>query len=82
MKILICAPSNNAANELAIRIIDSVPKTDLLRYLAISCNFNEIPEKLKPYCNYQQMNTEFYHPSMKDLLKFRIIVSTCVNAAR
>jgi len=46
-KILACAPSNNAADLLADKLLDHVPKESILRMNAASRDVSHLPQKLK-----------------------------------
>lgn len=79
-KMLVCAPSNSAANELARRLVGNIPTTDMIRFVAHACSYSDIPREVLPYINYK--DREFFHPSMDDLRKYRIVVTTLTNSAR
>lgn len=76
--ILICAPSNHAADEVARRLVGTIPSTDLLRFIAASRSIQNIHKEVIEYSNFSQgFCTQIY-----DFTKYRIIISTLVNAAR
>lgn len=79
-RVLVCAPSNSAATEVTRRLVEHIPRTDMLRYLAPSYNYLEIPEEVVPYVNYTR--GEFFHPTVDTLKQYKIVVSTLINAAR
>ncbi|KAF5285039.1 hypothetical protein FQR65_LT02351 [Abscondita terminalis] len=79
-RILVCTPSNFAADEIMKRLIkNGLSKMELFRYVAPSQSSDLIESSIKPYTN---LNVEFYHPPIDKLLKYIIIVTTIVNAAR
>lgn len=80
IRILICAPSNNSANEVAKRLT-IIPKKDMLRYVAAYYPAHDLPASIKPYANYNN-SLEHYHPSLKDLLAYQVVITTIVNASR
>lgn len=81
-RILICAPSNAATNEVAARLINTIPKSEMFRLLG-SAYANEVKQMgdIKHIANIQQ-DGEFYMPCMDDLLKYRVVMTTIVTAAR
>ncbi|CAG9824242.1 unnamed protein product [Phaedon cochleariae] len=82
-RMMVCAPSNAAANEVASRLVDTISHSDIFRLLgSVYGNMNDsVMAKLKPIVNVQPDGT-FYFPSMEELLKRRVLVTTIVTAAR
>ena len=76
--ILLCAPSDLAADILALRIKAHVPYEDLFRLNAPSRSFAEVPQALLPYCHI--VNDMFCLPSFTRLMRYRIVVTTCRDA--
>ncbi|KDQ60007.1 hypothetical protein JAAARDRAFT_593478 [Jaapia argillacea MUCL 33604] len=79
-RILACAPSNLAADTIALRLKDIGP-SQLFRMNALSRALNDlmnISPTLKPFCQING-NSVFAIPPIEDLLRFRVIVSTCVS---
>ena len=76
--ILLCAPSDPAADILALRIKAHVPYEDLFRLNAPSRSFAEVPQALLPYCHI--VNDMFSLPKFTRLMKYRIVVTTCRDA--
>ena len=76
--ILLCAPSDPAADILALRLRQHLTPTDLLRLNAPSRTFAEVPGELLPYC--YTANDQFMLPAFKTLMKLKIIVTTCRDA--
>ncbi|XP_044255237.1 putative helicase mov-10-B.1 [Tribolium madens] len=79
-KILICTPSNNAANEVTKRLIDTIPTTDLFRYIAPSFPYHLIPKEIKKYINFPAGN--YTLPTIEEFTKYRIVVTTLTSAAK
>jgi helicase MOV-10 len=79
-KVLACAPSNDAADLIAQRLID-IPnsKTNLFRLNATSRPKNLLPKNLIPYSQIDEMG--FAVPNVATLSTFRVIISTCVSAS-
>ncbi|WWC89628.1 uncharacterized protein L201_004553 [Kwoniella dendrophila CBS 6074] len=93
--ILICAPSNSAADTLARRLCKaSHPSADpasdttirpgiMLRLNNPSRTFAEVPGEILPFC-YVATSPDgietFSIPSFTDLMKYRVIISSCQDA--
>jgi len=81
--LLICAPSNAAADEVAKRLVIShighIPDKDILRIYASSYNPKNIPEQLKNCSNYKD---DFYYPSKEIIMKYAVVVATLTTAGR
>ena len=72
------APSNSAADLLAKHLIKQVPKSQILRFYALSRLEKLIPEDIMEISNFHAS-----HPTtMEDLMKYRIIVVTLITAGR
>ncbi|VEN64308.1 unnamed protein product [Callosobruchus maculatus] len=80
-RILVCAPSNAATNEIATRLIEVMPKSELFRFVGnIYGNDNKMV-RLTKIMNVHPDGT-FYMPSMEQLLEYRVLLTTLVTAAR
>ncbi|XP_072375647.1 putative helicase mov-10-B.1 [Diabrotica undecimpunctata] len=80
-RILICAPSNAATNEVAVRLRKIIPKTEIFRLLGAAYSQNKVElQGLEDIVNIE--HGEFFMPSMQDLLKYRILLTTIVTSAR
>ncbi|KAJ9601053.1 hypothetical protein L9F63_000788, partial [Diploptera punctata] len=84
--ILVCAPSNSAADEIAKRLVVNklcpngyIPESSIFRLYAASRNPSTIPEELKKCCNYIG---EFYYPSKEEIMKYNIVIVTLTTAGR
>ncbi len=76
--ILLCAPSDPAADTLALRLRHHLEPSELFRLNASSRTFAEVPGELLPYCCTE--NDLFTLPVFTILMAFRIIVTTCRDA--
>ncbi|MCJ1287571.1 hypothetical protein MMC26_006923 [Xylographa opegraphella] len=76
--ILLCAPSDPAADILALRIKAEVPYEDLFRLNSPSRSFAEVPGELLPYCH--TTGNLFSLPDFPKLMTYRIVVTTCRDA--
>ncbi len=73
-----CAPSNSAADILAQRLTSLSPE-ELFRCNAAFREPGSLPADLLPY-SYRPTH-QFSLPSLAQLAKYRVIVSTCNNAS-
>lgn len=81
-RILICAPSNSAANLICTRLLkfSSFSEKDLLRYVSYSYSASEIPDEMRKYCNIK--NGSVCHPTMESLMEFKLVITTLTTAGR
>lgn len=77
-RILVCAPSNSAADLLSTRL-SSLGLT-LFRFYAPSRNKELIPDALIPF-THRTVDGHFSVPPLAIVQRFRVVVSTCVSAA-
>lgn len=77
--ILLCAPSNQAADTLAKRLIPHLSPRVLLRMISPSRSFAEVPSELLSYCFVQ--NDCFSLPDWRKLMAYRLIVTTCADCS-
>ena len=75
--ILLCAPSNQAADTLTIRLKSFQP-TEMLRLNHFSRTFAEVPMDLMMYCAIED-NT-FSIPPIDTLMRYKIVITTCQDA--
>ncbi|KAF5356601.1 hypothetical protein D9758_008284 [Tetrapyrgos nigripes] len=78
-RILACAPNNSAADIIASRLAVALPPSQLLRLNSLSRKFSELPKTLRQYSVIND-NEVFAMPSLADLRKFRVVISTCISA--
>jgi helicase MOV-10 len=74
-----CAPSNSAADLIAI-MLSSLGKDKLFRFYAPSRPKVAVPQELHPFA-YENESGYFSHPSLLVLEQYKVIVCTCVSAA-
>ncbi|KAI0747145.1 P-loop containing nucleoside triphosphate hydrolase protein [Daedaleopsis nitida] len=77
-RILACAPSNSAADILALRL-STLSTDELFRCNAAFRDPSSVPAQLVPY-TFRQGNN-YALPPLDTLAKYRVIVTTCINAA-
>ena len=78
-KVLACAPSNSAADLIASRLRGHLSTNELFRFYAPSRFKDQVPDELRPYTFTK--DSHFTVPIMSRLLRFRVIVSTCVSSS-
>ncbi|KAI5795123.1 P-loop containing nucleoside triphosphate hydrolase protein [Geopyxis carbonaria] len=76
--ILLCAPSQEAADTLALRLIPHFNPNALLRLQQTSRTFKEVPSSLLAYSYIE--NDMFSIPAWEKLMRFRIVVCSCRDA--
>ncbi|KAI8935253.1 hypothetical protein NX059_007842 [Plenodomus lindquistii] len=77
--ILICAPSEAAADTLALRLKEYLSVKQLLRLNRPGRADNEVPSELTQYC-YMKRDM-YYLPPFKTLMAYNVVVTSCRDAA-
>lgn len=77
--MLACAPSNTAADLLALRISSHLKTDELYRLYALSRSVADCPEALLPYCSINQHGV-FKFLKARQFKTYRVVVSTCSSA--
>ncbi|KAG5351366.1 hypothetical protein C0989_006827 [Termitomyces sp. Mn162] len=78
-RILACAPSNSAADLIAMRLRDLSP-SEMFRFYAPSRAKDQVPLELLDYA-YSRPDGHFSVPPMARIKRFRVVVTTCVSAS-
>ncbi|KAL8665546.1 MAG: hypothetical protein Q9168_007682 [Polycauliona sp. 1 TL-2023] len=73
--ILVCAPSDSAADTLALRLQSHFEPKVMFRLNDYSRTFAEVPQELLPYCYVQ--SDIFHLPPLPELMSCKIIIATC-----
>ncbi|XP_025829090.1 putative helicase MOV-10 isoform X2 [Agrilus planipennis] len=82
-KILICAPSNSAVDELTKRLVRrGISNCELFRWISSSYSIEAVPVDIIKFSNIDCKLGQYFHPSIKEILKFRIVATTIVSAAK
>ena len=79
-RVLACAPSNSAADVIALRLSEVFEKHELFRFYAPSREKAAVPRALLPY-TFVNGDGTFSHPALDTVKSYRVIVSTCISAA-
>ncbi|KAH7346026.1 P-loop containing nucleoside triphosphate hydrolase protein [Pyrenochaeta sp. MPI-SDFR-AT-0127] len=77
--MIICAPSEAAADTIALRLKKYLETTQLFRLNRPGRADNEVPHELMQYCHIE--NDMFHLPPFKTLMAFNVIVTSCRDAA-
>ena len=70
--ILVCAPSNPAADTVAKRLSRHLPPDDMFRLNAANRTFAEVPDILLPYCCIA--DDTFGLPNFDRLMQYKVVV--------
>ena len=73
--ILVCAPSDSAADTLALRLRCHFEPKVMFRLNDFSRTFAEVPQELLPYCYVQ--SDIFHLPSLPELMACKVVIATC-----
>ncbi|EFR02700.1 potentail helicase MOV-10 [Nannizzia gypsea CBS 118893] len=76
--ILLCAPSNPAADTLAIRLAYHLKPGEMFRLNGWSRTFAEVPSALLPYTYID--NDLFSLPGFNAMMGYKVVVTTCRDA--
>ena len=80
--ILVCAPTNVAADGLCEKLAEVLTsKADLFRVLDFSRNKGDIPHSLLKHTNWDDREGIFYKPGKDEILASTIVVATLSTAA-
>lgn len=76
--ILLCAPSNQAADTLAERLRETFDPKSMLRLNDSSRTFAEVPQTLLAYC---YLDGDIFNlPPLTVLMKYQVVITTCQDA--
>ncbi|TVY83658.1 putative helicase MOV-10 [Lachnellula suecica] len=77
--LLFCAPSDPAADTIVQRLSPHFPPNQLFRLNRPSRAFAEVPGAVLPFCHIP--DTTFNLPPFKQLMTYKIVVTTCRDAS-
>ncbi len=75
-KILVCAPSNAAADLIVERLAPYFTKAELLRLLAYTRERRDVPEEVLPFTHFDEVENTFTTPSQEKVKQKQIVVVT------
>ncbi|KAL7747652.1 hypothetical protein RI367_006941 [Sorochytrium milnesiophthora] len=79
-RLLVCAPSNDAADLFILRLSDHFAPRSMFRLNAITRQgYEELPGKIKDYSMYNSENSVFDIPTCAELHAYKIVVATCTT---
>lgn len=78
-RVLLCAPSETAADTLAIRLRDYFVPNQLLRLNRPTRTFAEVPSLILHFCHVK--DDAFSLPPLEQLLAYRVVVTSCRDAS-
>nr|KAG5690384.1 hypothetical protein BaRGS_002341 [Batillaria attramentaria] len=81
-RILACAPSNSAADNMAEKLREHLSKDTLYRLNAASRAVSTIPDKIREFSNIDRETGQFEYPRRSELEKKKVIVCTLITAGR
>ncbi len=83
-RILVCTPFNLTSDSLLKRFIGSpIQDIEIFRLNAKFRDlYDKVPEEIYPYCCYNEEEEIYYCPPLEELREYKLIVSTCISAAR
>lgn len=71
-KVLICAPTNAACDNIASKLVDYFTTEEMLRYISVERTFENMPERVQVYTNKQKIN-------QNQIRNYKIIVCTLIK---
>ncbi|SMR43828.1 unnamed protein product [Zymoseptoria tritici ST99CH_3D1] len=77
-RLLLCAPSDSAADTLVQRLSQHYSPKEVLRLNSPARSFPEVPNSVLPFCHVD--DTIFSLPPFPTLMRKRIVVTTCRDA--
>ena len=79
-RVLACAPSNSAADVIALRLSGLLKTHELLRFYAPSRGKGTVPPNLLPYTFVDRESGLFSWPPQVTARDYRVVVCTCLSA--
>lgn len=79
-RILVCAPTNNTCDALMRNLKKEIGESDMFRANAAFRELDGVPVDVLPSCRYR--DECFTCPSLRELRKFKVVLSTFVSSFR
>lgn len=80
-KVLACAPSNSAADNIVKKMSTVLQQREMVRVMAATRQREVVEEAVFPFCRYNSQTECFDLPSVEELRKARVVVSTCFSSS-
>ncbi|XP_063937159.1 probable RNA helicase SDE3 [Daucus carota subsp. sativus] len=81
-RILICAPTNSTCDVFMRSLRKEVGDSDIFRANAAFRELDGVPIDILPFCPYKKKEEVFSCPSLSQLQKFKVILSTFMSSFR
>lgn len=78
--VLLCAPSEVAADKLILRLSSHFSTSELLRLNRPTRDLNSIARETLDFCCRRRDHSSFCLPSLQELLAYRVVVTSCLDA--
>lgn len=76
--VLVCAQSNAACDEIAVRLLKELNPAEIFRMYAISYEKDKISESIQPISNIKDGNLKY--PVLDYIYQFRVVICTLFSA--
>jgi len=80
-RILLCSETNSAADLIVEKLAEVLEPKDMLRLVHSHRNIMSVPLKSREYSPYDYEKRIFLTPNLHQILSYRVVVSTMMNAA-
>nr|CAD7448034.1 unnamed protein product [Timema bartmani] len=82
--MLVCAPSNSAADVIASRLLEKghIPASNILRMYAASRLWEAVPLAVRCCANYDKASEDYYYPTLAEIMKYHVVIVTLVTSAK
>lgn len=83
-RILLCAPANTTCDLLlrGMKWMQRIPEHEILRANAAFRERDDVPKDILPSCTYEDKTGCFFCPSLDELRRYRVILSTFMSSHR
>ncbi|GJP29827.1 hypothetical protein CLOM_g19923 [Closterium sp. NIES-68] len=80
-RVLVCAPSNSATDNIALRLKGTLQVREMLRLYSVSRGRGEVESDLLPFTRYDDSTGVFRLPTLSEIHAARVVAVTCCSAA-
>ena len=81
-RILICAPSNAAADVLLIRLAAKLSSSELFRFNSYQRDPSTLPVAARAFSHYDNADSAYKFPGVEKFLQYKYVVCTCCMAGK